>query len=356
MRVRVSISFLSALAILATLGCNQTVQPEVGRIEKSSERGPIRVVVGAAPSEPWVGDPVIVELRVTTPADYVVRFPKSADLGELTVSAIEAPSTQPSAGGTATYRQAYRVETSASGKLEILPLTVQYAKKLDGGVAPETFDQEIATDSLAVDVRSALTTQDSTQTPRDITGTIAAPWKAPPIWLLLTIALAVCGAAYLLWRLFYAVRMRIFRGAQPLTPEEWAIRELERLRAEGVSSPDALRALYFGMTDAVRRYIELKFGLRAPEMTTGEFLRDLAVKRGALPYDRDSLGAFLEACDIVKYAALVPGADDAAAAIQTAITFVRTTAEAARPDSVTNPDESSSVLVRATEAANRGAA
>jgi hypothetical protein len=80
------------------------------------------------------------------------------------------------------------------------------------------------------------------------------------------------------------------------------------------------------------------------------------VKRGALPYDRDSLGAFLEACDIVKYAALVPGVDDAAAAIQTAITFVRTTAGAARPDSVTNPDGSSSVLVRATEAANRGAA
>ena len=78
----------------------------------------------------------------------------------------------------------------------------------------------------------------------------------------------------------------------------------------------------------MRGYIERKFALAAPEMTTEEFLLTLARDRGALPYDSGRLRDFLEVCDLVKYAAVRPARDDAEQVLGTARAFVHATAAA----------------------------
>ena len=65
-------------------------------------------------------------------------------------------------------------------------------------------------------------------------------------------------------------------------------------------------------------------------MTTQEFLRTLARNRSALPYDPERLRAFLEACDIVKYAAYRPLPKDAEEAMRAARAFINATAIAVR--------------------------
>ena len=86
-----------------------------------------------------------------------------------------------------------------------------------------------------------------------------------------------------------------------------------------------------------------RFRLRAPEMTTEEFLTALSRDRSAVPYDAGALRSFMEACDLVKYAALEPRAEDAAAALGAARTFVEQSAAAA----VARPAEAEPAVVGA---------
>jgi hypothetical protein len=76
------------------------------------------------------------------------------------------------------------------------------------------------------------------------------------------------------------------------------------------------------LTGIVRRYIEATTGIRAPELTTEEFLRSIRERR-VFPTERASQFAqFLEAADMVKYAAQQPGTRQVEEAIARAQEFV----------------------------------
>ncbi len=60
------------------------------------------------------------------------------------------------------------------------------------------------------------------------------------------------------------------------------------------------------VSDAVRLYLEERFGLRAPERTTDEFLNDLSRNPALTDLQKASLKEFLSACDMVKFAKYEP--------------------------------------------------
>src|SRR5205085_4236011 len=66
------------------------------------------------------------------------------------------------------------------------------------------------------------------------------------------------------------------------------------------------RAFAIAVSDAVRVYLEERFQLRAPERTTEEFLRDLQKTSVLTEQQKESLSAFLEQCDLVKFARFEP--------------------------------------------------
>lgn len=66
------------------------------------------------------------------------------------------------------------------------------------------------------------------------------------------------------------------------------------------------RAFCIAVSDAVRVYLEERFQLRAPERTTEEFLRDLQKTAALTSEQKASLAAFLEQCDLVKFARFEP--------------------------------------------------
>jgi len=66
------------------------------------------------------------------------------------------------------------------------------------------------------------------------------------------------------------------------------------------------RAFAIAVSDAVRIYLEERFQLRAPERTTEEFLRDLQKTSVLTEQQKNSLSAFLEQCDLVKFARFEP--------------------------------------------------
>ena len=60
------------------------------------------------------------------------------------------------------------------------------------------------------------------------------------------------------------------------------------------------------VSDTIRFYLEERFDFRAPERTTEEFLRELGETDLLLPEQKESLGKFLESCDLVKFAKYEP--------------------------------------------------
>ena len=104
------------------------------------------------------------------------------------------------------------------------------------------------------------------------------------------------------------LRRRKRRPIEPRrqTPEEIAQAALAILLAENLPGRGLIKEFYLRLTGIVRQYVEDTTGIRAPEQTTEEFLRDMR-SHAAFPPERSvRLAEFLEAADLVKYAGQQP--------------------------------------------------
>ncbi len=355
-----------AAAVFAALsaGCRPAAPPAPDAARDEQVRGPLRLTVTAAPRRPLVGDRVTVTISFEAPEGYRATLPGPDALAPLAAQAGEAFDERPAAAGRL-WRRTFAFEPLAAGPLDLPALTVAYVPPppaavtsgpatqptsepvavragcrpspgCEAGACCQTNQElalqarmpgELVSGALRIDVRSALSDKDQPTQPRDITGPVVPP--APPrpwwAWALLALGLAAAiGATALTVRV---LRRRAARPPPPLSPEEWALRELARLAERDWLARGAARELYYRVTEIVRQYIERKFALAAPEMTTEEFLATL--DRRPLPLDTDRLRAFLEACDLVKYAALEPGPADIDRTLATARAFVAAGAPAA---------------------------
>lgn len=111
-------------------------------------------------------------------------------------------------------------------------------------------------------------------------------------------------------------------------PHIVALRELDRYRSEKFWSPDRQKAFYSGVTDALKNYIDARFGVDAPEMTTAE-LFDALKKENTLSNELYSEAKDLfERADFVKFAKYVASDKDNANALPVAVRFVTETYQA----------------------------
>lgn len=112
-----------------------------------------------------------------------------------------------------------------------------------------------------------------------------------------------------------------------------ALRALARLRNEPRISAEQIERFYVGIAQVLRVYLEERFGLHAPERTTEEFLLEA---QGSTVLDAAQtleLRAFLQSCDLVKFAKKVPGDAEHLTVFAVAERFV----EATRPDRAAQP-------------------
>lgn len=140
-------------------------------------------------------------------------------------------------------------------------------------------------------------------------------WEANWPWLTALIAVAAIGLVVLT---VWIIKRK--PPAKQLTPAEEA-----RLRlGEAAEYDDGQDDKAFSVTvsDALRRYLERAFGLRAPEQTTEEFLQS-AQRSGKLPKPSlETLAKFLELCDLAKFAQHAFGEEERKQLLNTARNFV----------------------------------
>lgn len=134
------------------------------------------------------------------------------------------------------------------------------------------------------------------------------------------VALALMAGALLLHR---RLRRRAAAAARP--PWDVALEEIHAVRTEGLVARGEIELFYVRLSGTVRRYIEKRFRVMAPEMTTEEFLREARRNAMLLPPQRDLLAEFLTAADLVKFARHEPSPGDSEEALSSAERFIRDT-------------------------------
>jgi hypothetical protein len=106
-----------------------------------------------------------------------------------------------------------------------------------------------------------------------------------------------------------------------------ALAALEHLQRQDLMSQAHIEEFYVRVSTILRRYVELRFGLRAPEQTTEEFLVSALATGGLIAAHRDLLEVFLQHCDLVKFARHRPTLSAMAETFESAKIFVEHTAD-----------------------------
>jgi hypothetical protein len=196
------------------------------------------------------------------------------------------------------------------GKRRIPPIGIRYREKGEGNW------KTLKTEELYFTVESVLPRNTALYDIKDIKGLLY-----PFSFLKLTIwVIAVCFSIWLIIKLLKRMRKKV----PPKLPHELAIEALQAAQA-GLSKTGDIKEYYVKISDAVRRYIETVFKLRAPEMTTQEFLTNLGGSMKISAEYKESLKLFLEACDLVKFAKHAPLRDEIDSVFTTAKKFIEET-------------------------------
>lgn len=161
-----------------------------------------------------------------------------------------------------------------------------------------------------------------------------ARWPRAP----LTRALLVIGmigllalALGLLMRWWMARRTRPPARAPDIPAHEKALRALAGLEQRTDFAQADPEAFFVELSAIVRRYLEDRFELRAPEQTTEEFIRSAAGSRHLQLEHQQLVAGFLEESDLVKFARHRPGAERMRQALAAAYRLVRETVPAPAP-------------------------
>ena len=138
---------------------------------------------------------------------------------------------------------------------------------------------------------------------------VKPPVTFPTHWvglLIVSLVVLLLGVGYFL---YHKYRQRIQSAAPDIIKSPWekAYERLDELLKSGLLAKGEWAQYYLTLSDIVRRYFEDRFQLRAPEMTSEEFLVSLRDFSGLSVESKGLLEEFLGVCDIVKFAKHSPG-------------------------------------------------
>ena len=159
----------------------------------------------------------------------------------------------------------------------------------------------------------------ATNTLRDIRPPVEIPsgwaWLG---WLLA--GAAVAALAYFAWKWWQKRRAQV-PVVPPMPAHVRAKQKLQEALAL-IAQPKPFCTL---VSDTTRYYLEERFDFHAPERTTEEFLQELRGTNLLLPDQKESLGEFLQQCDLVKFARYEPGEPELRGLHEAAVRLVEET-------------------------------
>jgi hypothetical protein len=268
-------------------------------IEKKYERGPVIFTLKVSRKEINIADRFRLALEVRSEEQYEVNLPEFGEhLETFGIVDYRVPPPQLIDDGMVLHRKFYELEPFLSGDYTIPPMKILFRKK---GEESEQ-KHEIESEELIIKVKSLLQKDATSLTIKEIVPPVQ-PAEPARWWVTYGAIGAVVFGASGVFVFFLRRRGReIDEAIRRRAANEIAYEDLEALLAEKLIEKGELKTFYLRLSGVLRHYIEDRFGLRAPERTTEEFLRDLHSTDVLVPSHKDLLRAFLQHCDMVKFA------------------------------------------------------
>lgn len=300
--------FVVATCVMAFLfqqGCTkETGEVEIKiaeepRVEDMSY-GPVKMILTIDPPEIQLHKDALLVIKITHPSEIRLTMPDMSDRltgFEITGTYDREPVAE---DGFSTIETHFLLTPVISDEYRIAPIPVVYEDMSVNPAQKKWFPTRPVTIEF-------LPPGDG-NVPSDINTDIKPVWIYPTfrtVALWTAAGILGIGIIWLVFRLSRRVREEI--QLRRMSPRERALKELARLMAKHLPEKDMVKDFYLELTMIVRRYIERRHAIRAPEQTTEEFLEAVTQDRRFSPAVIKTLKEFLEAADLVKFAAHRPG-------------------------------------------------
>jgi hypothetical protein len=288
-------------------------------IETDLSRNGISLTVTASSESVDVARDFEVVVRAVAPTGTVVSLPdlRSRFRG---FSVAEDFSEEPfaDANGDTTYVSSWRLVPKPCEKVyKLLPFAVELVRNAgsDGATKESFYTSPVYFKSPAP--REAVTGGIEVDPQKDLP---PLSWKLVR-WSALVL-LSAFAVLYGIWRIVKLVARKI--REHRMSPIERAMLELGRLLEKGLPGRGRYKDFYIELTMVVRRYIQRRHAVRAPNLTTDEFLRAAAANPAFTREALEGLRQFLESADMVKFAGVEATPDMADSATDRARAYLNT--------------------------------
>lgn len=221
----------------------------------------------------YLGDQVDYSVTITQPADIRLSIPAYSDTlynGLEIVSQSEIDTTY-SETGKITLRKSFTITSFDTGYYQIPPFYTEY----------ETPQGRKAFYSDYVPLwvnRVDIAPPDSSEVIFDIVGPEKVGYGAGEIlpWVFLVLIAIVTG--WLVYKYFPRKAKKEEEKGPPMPDEPIHIivlRELDKLEKKGLWQAGKIKEFYSELTDILRYYLEMRYAIPAPEMTSWEIIKSL---------------------------------------------------------------------------------
>ena len=317
---------MSLVFVISMLIAGNASSAPAQSIERLNELGPVKVVTMLEPDSPTIGDQIQLTIQVSYPENVEVLMPEFGEaLSRYTI--LDFVPRKKIEGDQVTETQKYTLQPYLSGEQSITPILIEFIDNRPGNQpAPDDADAyEILTDRIDFVVQSVLPKETGNEL-KPLLGELQPPTEMTPTSIigfvitgLVAVGLLIAG---LVW--FRQKRKKVIRRSA----YEIARRKLDRLLSSGLPQGESeVEHFFVSISSIVRKYLEDRFDLQAPDLTTEEFLELASSSRELTKDHQKLLRGFLNQADLVKFAGIKAGETEITNSRDAAVRFLEDTRE-----------------------------
>jgi flagellar biogenesis protein FliO len=291
-------------------------------------RGQVQVSATIDSTQIWMGQQVGIRLEVDVDKGAAVEFPVYDSLQQVT-NGVEFLRCSP--GDTQHLNEGQRWALTRTYYVTSFDSAIYYLPPMKVGVNGKTYEtNSLALKVYAMDVDTLHA--DSVFGMKDV---VAPPFEwqdfAQMLWLSLAIVLLVIVVVYV------AVRLKnnqpiisYLRRKRRVAPHVEAMQKIDDIKRSRPSGDRDSKVYYTELTDALRGYIDRRYGFNATQMTTAEIISHLADVNDDEALQE--LRSLFETADLVKFAKYHSLLDEDDRNLLLAVQYINETKQEEQPD------------------------
>ncbi len=258
----------------------------------------VAVQLNATPPKATIGDPIQIDLEVTTPPGYKADIlkPEKRD-GDFAILGFSKSTVVEQKKTSLRHKGQFIAAIYKTGAFTFPPIRIM----LEDGAGKKTF---VSSPAVTVEIQSII---DKNAQLKDMKKQAEIPEKFN--WIL-WLAIMLAGGIIVFSGWQFWKRRRNCPAKESLMPVknplDVAELDLRSLLDRGLPTAGLEKKFYIQLSDIVKRILESGFGISAEEQTTSEIMDSLRQAPNRDIGKLELIETFLDSCDVVKFAKYIP--------------------------------------------------